>query len=104
MRAQAPTTFALLRLKIPAPRPRNGGDCGSSRDRGRFGFGRSVVWPNPSAGVFHVACQGQLRGEVTDVHGRVVLQQTFEAGTTELDLTGYANGVYFLRLADGERR
>jgi hypothetical protein len=69
-----------------------------------LGSDEVLVWPNPSSGVFHVACQGQLKGEVMDVHGRVVLQQTFEAGTTELDLTGYANGVYFLRLADAERR
>ena len=69
-----------------------------------LGLGEVLVWPNPSSGVFHVACQGQLKGEVMDVHGRVVLKQTFEAGTTELDLTGYANGVYFLRLADAERR
>jgi PKD repeat protein len=65
------------------------------------GLGKAWVYPNPSQGVFWVETDRLLQGKVTDVHGRVIVSQAFEAGKTALDLAGWADGVYFLRLSDG---
>jgi PKD repeat protein len=60
------------------------------------------VFPNPSSGVFHLETGVALRGVLMDVHGRVLFERSFEAGKSLIDLGAFADGIYFLRLRDGD--
>ena len=59
------------------------------------------VYPNPSAGIFKVSVpQGRVfQAEVTDLTGRVILQQTAKTNTTQLNLSHAAKGVYLLKVS-----
>lgn len=69
-----------------------------------------TVFPNPSAGDYNLTIAG-LSGQdvfytITDLAGRVIentqLSKTVGAINTNLDLTGEADGVYFLRMNVGD--
>ncbi len=57
-----------------------------------------TVYPNPSDGVFNVRSEKEKvrMVEVMDVRG--VLLNTVEEGASSVDLTGYRQGIYFLRI------
>lgn len=65
-----------------------------------------TVFPNPASNMLNVKIQDAAKGEfnllLSDLTGRIVLQKVVNAlaGTTHetLDLTGVAEGIYFLRL------
>ena len=58
------------------------------------------VWPNPTGGILQVEGAEQLAGtvEIFDLYGRLVHQEALPA--RELDLSGLADGLYFIRLLD----
>jgi hypothetical protein len=58
-----------------------------------------LIYPNPGNGVFYVVSGAQflLDLQVTDVIGRVVLQQTISNGS-KIDISNNPNGIYFLRI------
>ncbi|MBO6515048.1 MAG: T9SS type A sorting domain-containing protein [Bacteroidia bacterium] len=64
------------------------------------------VYPNPSDGVFVVGIQdiqepgASYTYSVTDAAGRIAVQGSFENSgkSLEIDLSGYSNGVYFLKV------
>ena len=67
------------------------------------------VFPNPTNGVINVQCTmnnvqlGEVEIRVVDMYGKLLQTKPFEGGTTHVDLTGYASGVYFVKLvADGK--
>ncbi len=69
------------------------------------------VYPNPSEGVFRlkgqlVSTQTDLKIEVLNAIGQVVYTETVSAGNGELNrqlsLTGVQNGLYFVRVQQGE--
>lgn len=56
-----------------------------------------AMYPNPSGGILHMPASAQRQQVlVYDATGRVVLQQTLPAGTTQLDLTALEAGLYEL--------
>ena len=62
------------------------------------------VYPNPTSGVFTFALNAEqkLNGEITviDVTGRTIYTQATPAApffATEIDLSSFANGIYFVR-------
>ncbi|MCS6904473.1 MAG: fibronectin type III domain-containing protein [Bacteroidia bacterium] len=73
------------------------------------GVSRYVVYPNPTTGRLQVELRGGVFGElgirVVDVSGRVVVDRRVEVvegmNSVELDLTGYASGIYLLQLQQG---
>jgi hypothetical protein len=75
-------------------------------------FGSMTVSPNPSSGLFTLEMEavesGESRLTVTDLAGRVVHMQSFEAMAhvaqrRNIDLTAMPAGVYILKLTSGER-
>jgi hypothetical protein len=59
------------------------------------------VYPNPSSGLFHIVTDRKLEGHVFDAQGKLVMVSTYPAGASLLDLSGYAEGIYFMRLTKG---
>lgn len=62
-----------------------------------------ILFPNPSSGLFAIETLTELQGELTDVHGRNILEINLKSGSNVLNLGGHADGIYFLRLHDGVR-
>ena len=61
------------------------------------------VWPNPSEGVFHFSTnlvQGQV--VVYDVYGKILIVNEIIDNTFDLNLSGYADGMYLLKVMDGQ--
>ncbi len=76
------------------------------------GIGGLTVYPNPSHDRVKIAFDLQQKGEieatVMNLEGKVVLQKPFGqmvpgAHQLDLDMTGLAPGLYFMRLKAGER-
>ncbi|MBI3509546.1 MAG: T9SS type A sorting domain-containing protein [Bacteroidetes bacterium] len=62
------------------------------------------VYPNPSNGNFTISWKPKTAAaklEVYDVSGKVVLVQTINRSTTELNIENFSSGIYFLRIEDG---
>ncbi len=71
---------------------------------------RVLLYPNPSAGKYNLEMEGFLAGdislEVYDLSGRKVWSNMVTSNgdvllKQEIDLTGYSNGAYFLKIYDG---
>ncbi len=61
--------------------------------------------PNPSSdGYFMLEVDRSCRLQATDLAGKVLFEQELPAGTTQVDMNGYAAGIYVFRLMrdDGE--
>jgi PKD repeat protein len=56
------------------------------------------VAPNPSTGIFRLACEENLQGMIFDAQGRMVSEARYDAGVHSIDLTGVTDGVYLLKL------
>jgi hypothetical protein len=63
-----------------------------------------AVYPNPTSGAITVEFAGNDEKvlEVTDLTGRVILSEKTNLGKYTINLTGYANGVYFIKIKTGE--
>ncbi|MBK9448523.1 MAG: SBBP repeat-containing protein [Bacteroidetes bacterium] len=59
------------------------------------------VYPNPSTGLFRIVTDRKMEGHVFDAQGKLVMISTYPAGESLLDLSGYAEGIYFVRLTKG---
>lgn len=59
------------------------------------------VYPNPSSGIFNIETKENTLFEVYDVTGRKVKSQKATSATSQVDLSGYNNGVYFLKTNQG---
>ncbi len=59
------------------------------------------VFPNPSSGRFVIEVPTEMQGELIDAHGRRLLAIKLTSSSHVLDLGNYADGIYFLRLHDG---
>ncbi len=55
------------------------------------------VYPNPNSGNFVVEAKEKITIELFDVVGKVVLHQQLSEGKTKIDISEYANGIYFLK-------
>ncbi len=62
------------------------------------------VYPNPASNIVNVQCtmnNVQWNGaeiHVVDVYGKLLQTKPFDGETSHIDLTGYTNGVYFVKL------
>ncbi|OQB61738.1 MAG: Protein metal binding site [Bacteroidetes bacterium ADurb.Bin141] len=59
------------------------------------------VYPNPSEGIYQIDfAQESINGlmEVTDMQGRIILQQRIFGANQTIDITGFNNGIYLLRI------
>lgn len=69
----------------------------------RFDFS---VYPNPTAEIVRLDLGGraskQLRVELSDVHGKVLLRQALCADETTISLADFAQATYFLAVVQGE--
>jgi hypothetical protein len=62
------------------------------------GIGGAVtIAPNPTSGLLTITAPVKVNAVVTTLDGRVVLRQ---ADAKRVDLSGIADGVYFLRVLD----
>jgi hypothetical protein len=61
---------------------------------------QTLVYPNPSNGVFTVSVPAGKTFEltITDLTGKVVKRQTTEAELTQVQLQNIAKGVYLLQI------
>lgn len=55
------------------------------------------VYPNPNSGNFVVETKEKITIELFDVFGKTILYQQISEGKTKIDISGYANGIYFLK-------
>lgn len=64
-----------------------------------------TVYPNPTTGLTHVQCENPDAQElrVYDVYGRMIQSQTINTELTDIDLSNCADGMYFLRIFNGEQ-
>jgi hypothetical protein len=62
------------------------------------------VYPNPTSGEFTVEMNvsGNTLVEVTDVTGRVILSQTTESATFDVNINDLAGGIYYVQLSNGD--
>lgn len=58
------------------------------------------IYPNPSNGIFNLEVRPGSHFEVIDMLGRVMLSGQMNEQNLRLDLSKFANGMYFLKLED----
>lgn len=68
-----------------------------------------LVWPNPGNGLLNVeipeAVSGKFKLEIFDLLGKVIFVGSVQSGeTTQLDLSGIKDGMYWLKATSGEIR
>ncbi len=65
------------------------------------------VYPNPTTGVFNVDLTNFGRQDVDiqvfDAIGRIIMQQSVNQGVTDVDLSGYSNGIYTVKIQTAEK-
>jgi hypothetical protein len=66
---------------------------------------RFTVYPNPGTGLFHIQVSNAQNAElnVLNILGQEVYKQTVNDLQSQLDLTNFNNGIYFIMLRSGER-
>ena len=56
-----------------------------------------VLYPNPSNGLFVIEINSITTIEVVNVFGKTILKQQLEVGKYDINITDYANGIYFIK-------
>jgi len=56
-----------------------------------------VVYPNPSTGIYNISAAEAVNATVRDMQGRVI---TNIKSATQVDLSGYANGLYLMQITN----
>lgn len=60
------------------------------------------LYPNPSSGLFNLVLSNDAQVQITDLTGKVILNQNYHLGSYKIDLSSYSDGVYLLQvLANG---
>jgi hypothetical protein len=62
------------------------------------------VFPNPTSGIFtlHVATEGVYTLIISDLSGKTLLRQTITDTSTQMNISQYPSGVYFIRIEDNK--
>ncbi len=60
------------------------------------------IFPNPGNGVFLIQGASNSDIEVSDVTGKTVYKESASEGNHTIDLSGFENGIYFVRIIRGE--
>lgn len=63
--------------------------------------GKLMIAPNPTSGIINVISEDASEIEIVDMSGKILKKSHINKGETQLDLTDFANGVYFIRTMDG---
>lgn len=61
----------------------------------------TVLYPNPTTGKFAIRFGEELREatiSITDLNGKIIMQQKASGFSFEFDLANYAAGAYFIRI------
>lgn len=61
-------------------------------------------WPNPARGLLHVQKEGSAPLRIYNLRGQLLLETRLEGKSGELDLTGFAPGIYLLRQGVSQKR
>ena len=56
-----------------------------------------AIYPNPSTGIFNISAQENVTIEVYDLVGKQIKTQEVPVGTSTIDISNYASGVYLLK-------
>ena len=62
--------------------------------------------PNPTSGILHVnltGITGETQAQVFTLDGKMVQSQIMDSRSFQLDLSSYNNGIYLVRLVNGEK-
>ncbi|HEX2901092.1 MAG TPA: PKD domain-containing protein [Bacteroidia bacterium] len=62
----------------------------------------TTVFPNPSNGIFQVSAGQLMQAQITDAQGKILFSQSIYPGMNAIDLSLYANGIYFLKIVSGQ--
>ncbi len=57
-----------------------------------------IIYPNPSSAIFNIEIGTNATFELFDLSGKSLQSDTISVGTTVLDLSNYANGVYLIKI------
>ena len=63
------------------------------------------VYPNPASNIINVSLKNKLENtevSIVDAMGRVVLNQTMDNDFISLDVAGLEEGIYFVKIANGD--
>jgi len=55
------------------------------------------VWPNPTNGILHISADPNIKVEICNLLGQMVL---CAENTSDIDISDLENGVYFLRVSE----
>jgi len=61
-----------------------------------------LIYPNPTNGKFFIATENKITIFLSDELGRKILEETFEKGIHQIDLSNYASGMYILKTSDSK--
>jgi len=59
------------------------------------------LWPNPTNGQCSIEMEADSSVEVIDLQGRVMATYPVKKGVNQMDLSGFPEGIYFLKTAEG---
>lgn len=62
------------------------------------------VYPNPSSGVFQIESQEEVKLEVYNTLGNQIMSKKVQVGSSLLDVSEYASGVYLLKTTNNSGR
>jgi Secretion system C-terminal sorting domain/Pregnancy-associated plasma protein-A/GEVED domain len=63
-----------------------------------------VVYPNPSNAIFNIDTDSNATIEIYDVIGKKLKTDKIETGKSQLDLSSYYNGIYFLKITNEKNK
>ncbi|MCD6012997.1 MAG: hypothetical protein K0Q79_2859 [Flavipsychrobacter sp.] len=59
--------------------------------------GALSIYPNPAQNTVHIGCENNSLVTVTDVSGAILISRYVASGTTTIDISNLANGVYIVK-------
>lgn len=61
------------------------------------------VYPNPAIDNLTIEAPQKAMTEISNIQGQTILQQQIQQGKTDVDISGFAKGVYILRLLSNDK-
>jgi len=66
-------------------------------------FDNISIYPNPSTGILNIKTDREISVSVTNIMGKTIISNQQILNNHTLDLSSYANGVYLLKINDGNK-
>ena len=72
-----------------------------------YDYDAIVIYPNPASDVVYVQCplwenESDMKLQVMDAYGKLLRQMPLVGETVQVDLSGFSDGVYFVRVMQGD--